>query len=154
MSEAETYRRHCAFHTAAHKAILLPESELVAVPPSSTAAPAINALPYILLPLAGPEDLDLEVCSAFSAGHFVSHSSINPQEQEKLPAELQLLPDTKKRESDEILRLTHVETLLLLCATRAGREYLREHGVYEIVRALHLVETVDKVCDESLLVSA
>ena len=58
---------------------------------------------------------------------------------------MQLLPDTKKREPDEVLRLTHIETLLLLCSTRAGREYLREHGVYEIVRALHLVEKVDKV---------
>ena len=68
-----------------------------------------------------------------------------PQDQEKLPAALQLLPDTKQREPDEVLRLTHVETLILLCTTRAGREFLRNNGVYEIVRALHSAEKVDKV---------
>ncbi|KAG6863287.1 hypothetical protein C0991_007025 [Blastosporella zonata] len=41
----------------------------------------------------------------------------------------------------------HVETLLLLCHTRWGRDYLREHGVYEIVRAAHMVETVDKISE-------
>ena len=39
----------------------------------------------------------------------------------------------------------HVETLLLLCTTYWGREYLRSHGVYQIVRALHEEEKVDKV---------
>lgn len=61
-----------------------------------------------------------------------------------LPA-LQFLPPTKTREADPSIRLTHVETLLLLCHTRWGRDYLREHGTYEIVRATHECETVDKV---------
>ena len=68
-----------------------------------------------------------------------------PQEQELLPAALQFLPPTKTREPDEVIRLTHIETLLLLCTTYWGREYLRTHGVYEIVRTLHENETVDKV---------
>lgn len=67
------------------------------------------------------------------------------QDQEKLPVELQLLPETKKREPDDMLRRTHVETLILLCTTRAGREHLRNNGAYEIVRAAHLVETVEEV---------
>lgn len=46
----------------------------------------------------------------------------------------------------------HVETLLLLCHTRWGRDYLREHGVYEIVRAAHENETVDKVRTASLYI--
>jgi hypothetical protein len=50
------------------------------------------------------------------------------------------------REPDATIRLTHVETLLLLCHTRWGRDYQRQHGVYEIVRATHEHETVDKVC--------
>jgi hypothetical protein len=62
-----------------------------------------------------------------------------------MPAALQFLPGTKQRESDGILRLTHVETLLLLCTTKFGRDLLRKNGVYEIVRTAHLVETVDKV---------
>lgn len=39
----------------------------------------------------------------------------------------------------------HVETLLLLCTTRAGRDFLRSNGVYEIVKTMHLSEKNDKV---------
>lgn len=35
--------------------------------------------------------------------------------------------------------------MLLLCTTRWGRDYLRTHGVYEVVRALHENEEVEKV---------
>ncbi|KAF8056064.1 hypothetical protein FPV67DRAFT_1533379 [Lyophyllum atratum] len=120
--------KNCAFHAPGHKAILSPETIKVAVPPSATEAPGIDALPYILLPLAGPEEFDLE-------------------DQEKLPEALQFLPPTKTREPDATLRLMHVETLLLLCHTRWGRDYLREHGVYEIVRAAHENESVDKISE-------
>ncbi|KAH0582464.1 hypothetical protein H2248_010409 [Termitomyces sp. 'cryptogamus'] len=120
--------KNCAFHAPGHKAILSPETDKVAVPPSTTLAPGVDALPYILLPLAGPEEFELE-------------------DQEKLPEALQFLPPTKTRESDPALRLMHVETLLLLCHTRWGRTYLREHGVYEIIRAAHLAETVDKISE-------
>lgn len=64
------------------------------------------------------------------------------QDQEKLPSALQFLPPTKTREPDPVLRQTHVETLLLLSTTHWGREHLRTHGVYEIVRALHEKEEV------------
>jgi hypothetical protein len=121
--------RNCAFHAPGHHAILSPDSVNVSVPPSTSVAPGIDALPYLLLPLAGPEELDLE-------------------DQEKLPDALQFLPPTKTREPDSAIRLIHVETLLLLCHTRLGRDYLREHGVYEIVRAAHENETVDKVGDK------
>ncbi|KAF8552878.1 DUF383-domain-containing protein [Imleria badia] len=120
--------KNCAFHASAHQAILSPDTDKVAVPPSTIVAPGIDALPYILLPLAGPEELDLE-------------------DQEKLPSALQFLPPTKNREPDSALRLAHVETLLLLCTTRWGRDFLRANGVYEIIRATHLEETVDKVSE-------
>lgn len=71
--------------------------------------------------------------------------SLVSQDQERLPPALQFLPPTKTREPDYILRLTHIETLLLLCTTRWGRDFLRTNGVYEIVRATHENETVDKV---------
>lgn len=76
--------------------------------------------------------------------HTVISAEHHQQDQEKLPDALQFLPPTKTREPDTTLRLTHVETLLLLCHTRWGRDYLREHGVYEIVRAAHENESVDK----------
>ncbi|KAF5342993.1 hypothetical protein D9758_013685 [Tetrapyrgos nigripes] len=120
--------KNCAFHVRGHRAMLNPEEVLTTVPPSKVEAPGIGILPYLLLPLAGPEEFDLE-------------------DQDLLPPSLQLLPPTKTREPDSTLRLTHVETLLLLCHTRWGREYLRRkgQGVYEIVRAAHEVESVEKV---------
>ncbi|KAJ7147621.1 hypothetical protein C8R43DRAFT_526799 [Mycena crocata] len=120
--------KNCSFHVPGHQAILSPDSESVSVPPSASVAPGIDALPYLLLPLAGPEEFDLE-------------------DQEKLPDALQFLPPTKVREPDAAIRLMHVETLLLLCHTRWGRDYLREHGVYEIVRAAHENESVDKISE-------
>ncbi|KAJ7233072.1 hypothetical protein C8J57DRAFT_1090772, partial [Mycena rebaudengoi] len=120
--------KNCAFHAPGHQALLCQDSANVSVPPSVTVAPGIDALPYLLLPLAGPEEFDLE-------------------DQEKLPDALQFLPPTKMREPDASIRLIHVETLLLLCHTRWGRDYLREHGVYEIVRAAHESEAVDKISE-------
>ncbi|KAJ6580870.1 hypothetical protein B0H19DRAFT_1207074 [Mycena capillaripes] len=120
--------KNCAFHAPGHQAILSPDSITVSVSPSTSAAPGIDALAYLLLPLAGPEEFDLE-------------------DQEKLPDALQFLPPTKAREPDPAIRFIHVETLLLLCHTRWGRDYLREHGVYEIVRAAHENETVEKISE-------
>lgn len=45
---------------------------------------------------------------------------------EMMPPELQLLLETKQREKDHSVRLTHVETLLLFCTTKRGRIYLRD----------------------------
>lgn len=144
--------RNCSFEKQAHQALLSPETDLVIVPPSTIKAPGVDALPFILLPLAGPEEFDLEVpflyCVFLPVATYLrvarSPSSLT-QDQELLPAALQFLPPTKQREADPTLRLTHVETLLLLCTTRWGRDFLRNHGVYEIVRALHEQETVDNV---------
>ncbi|KAI9754116.1 MAG: hypothetical protein M1815_005824, partial [Lichina confinis] len=91
----------------------------------------VNLLPYILLPLAGPEDYDEE-------------------DSEKLLPELQLLPKDKRREAEASVITTHVETLLLLSTTREGREALRQAGVYYIVRETHLHvddEAVRDACD-------
>jgi hypothetical protein len=40
------------------------ELERVAVPPSTVVAPGVGIIPYVLLPLAGPEEFDLEVGTA------------------------------------------------------------------------------------------
>ncbi|KZV91485.1 DUF383-domain-containing protein [Exidia glandulosa HHB12029] len=114
--------KNCAFHAPAHRAMLSPESERVA------GAPGIDALPYLLLPLAGPEEFDLD-------------------DQEKMPSALQFLPSTKTREADPALRLMLVESLLLLCTKRWGREFLRAHGVYEVIKVAHLAETDDNIAE-------
>ncbi|TFK25130.1 cytoplasmic protein [Coprinopsis marcescibilis] len=121
--------KNCCFLVKAHKAILSPESERVVVQPSKVAAPGIDAVPYLLLPLAGPEEFDLD-------------------DQEKLHPSLQFLPPDKKREADANIRITVVEALILLCHTRWGRDYLRSTGVYEIVREFHLQEKEEKVREE------
>jgi hypothetical protein len=123
-----TRDRNCSFYKQGHQAILAPESQSVLVPPSSLPAPGIDTLQHILLPLAGPEEFDLDT-------------------QEQLPDALQFLPQTKQREPDAVLRLTHIETLLLLCTTLWGRDYLRAHGVYEVVRALHEQDTNEAVSE-------
>ncbi|EEB96413.1 hypothetical protein MPER_04460, partial [Moniliophthora perniciosa FA553] len=105
-----------------------PRPIVLRYPRRRSRAPGVGALPYILLPLAGPEEFDLE-------------------DQEKLHPALQLLPSDKAREPDAALRLTFVETLLLLSHTRWGRDFVRANGVYEIIRAAHEVETVDKISE-------
>jgi hypothetical protein len=90
-----------------------------------------NMLPYILLPIMGPEEFaDDEMASM-------------------LP-DLQLLPPDKKRDEDRQIILTHLETLLLLTTTREGRDVMREVQVYPIIRECHLHvenEEVREGCD-------
>ncbi|ELU43534.1 cytoplasmic protein [Rhizoctonia solani AG-1 IA] len=53
--------KNCAFHAPAHMAMLKPDDEMVTVPPSNEAGKGMNLLSFLLLPLAGPEEFDLEV---------------------------------------------------------------------------------------------
>jgi hypothetical protein len=90
-----------------------------------------NLLPYILLPITGPEEFSEEETMAM------------------LP-DLQLLPPDKKRDSDNSIMVTHLETLLLLTTTQEGRERMREVQVYPIIRECHLHvddEDVQEACD-------
>lgn len=91
----------------------------------------INLLPYILLPIAGPEEIDEDYMF-------------------DLPEELQLLPSDKQRDPLKGLICIHLESLLLLCTTREIREYLRNKSVYAIVREVHKAyedDTVVDLCD-------
>lgn len=91
----------------------------------------INLLPYILLPLAGPEEMDED-------------------DMFNLPDELQMLPGDKARDPVELILCTHLELLLLLSTSAEGRLYLREKSVYPLVRELHKVsdsEDVTALCD-------
>ncbi|KAL2215259.1 hypothetical protein M432DRAFT_144859 [Thermoascus aurantiacus ATCC 26904] len=91
----------------------------------------VNLLPYILLPIAGPEEYSDEETAAM------------------LP-DLQLLPPDKKRDPDHTIITTHLETLLLLTTTREGRDKMRAVNVYPIIRECHLHvdnEDVREGCD-------
>ncbi|XP_076028121.1 protein HGH1 homolog [Genypterus blacodes] len=87
---------------------------------------AVDILPFLLLPLAGPEEL-------------------TDEENEGLPVDLQYLPEDKKREEDPDIRKMLLETLLLLTATKAGRQSLKQKQVYPIIRELHLWEKEESV---------
>lgn len=90
-----------------------------------------NLLPYILLPIMGPEEFSEE------------------DSMEMLP-DLQLLPPDKRRDSDNNIMTTHLETLLLLTTTREGRDKMREIKVYPIIRECHLHvddDGVREACD-------
>ncbi|XP_050441206.1 protein HGH1 homolog [Adelges cooleyi] len=78
----------------------------------------LDLLPRILLPLAGPEQFDDE-------------------DNEKLPLDLQYLPEDKERESNPKLRLALLQALTQLCAKRDCREKIRDQGTYLILRELH-----------------
>lgn len=88
----------------------------------------INLLPYILLPLAGPEELPED-------------------DMFNLPDELQLLPPDKQRDPVDSILCTHLESLLLLCTSKEMREHLREKSVYPLVRELHKVADVEEVTE-------
>lgn len=90
-----------------------------------------NLLPYILLPLAGNEELSEE-------------------DTEGMLTDLQLLPPDKERDRVPEILATHLETLLLLTTRRAGRDLQRQIKVYPIVRECHLHvdnEEVREACD-------
>lgn len=105
----------------------------------------LDLLSRLLLPLAGPEQFDDE-------------------DNEKLPIDLQYLPDDKERESDTKLRLALLQALtqvnflfvtyvftnlnvfiinimyyifIKLSAKRNCREIIRDQGTYLILRELH-----------------
>lgn len=89
-------------------------------------------LPYLLRPLVDGAD------------------AYTPDESLELPEDLQLLDAGKRREPDGEILVMHLETVLLLTHTRESREYLREHGVYYVIRELHAAvddEAVQEICD-------
>jgi hypothetical protein len=98
----------------------------------------INILPYILLPIMGSEEYDVD------------------EMMDMLP-DLQLLPPDKKRDPDNTIVQTHIETLTLLTTTLEGRELQRRVKVYPVIRETHLHvndEGVQEACERLVNVLA
>ncbi|XP_024296625.1 protein HGH1 homolog isoform X1 [Oncorhynchus tshawytscha] len=95
--------RNCCFDHAHHEWLL---------------SDAVDILPFLLLPLAGPEEL-------------------SDEENEGLPVDLQYLPEDKKREEDPDIRKMLIETMILLTATKVGRQFLKAKNTYVIMREFH-----------------
>lgn len=91
----------------------------------------VDILPRLLLPLAGNEEFDDE-------------------DNEKLPLELQFLPEDKLREEDPDIRFMLIEALTQLVSKRSNRELIRNKNSYVILRELHKWEkdrTVIAACE-------
>nr|XP_005291200.2 protein HGH1 homolog isoform X1 [Chrysemys picta bellii] len=96
----------------------------------------VDLLPFLLLPLAGPEEFP-------------------EAEMERLPVDLQYLPQDKQREKDPDIRKMLLEAVMLLTATKAGRQLVKEKGTYLVVRELHQWETepdVQAACEKLIQV--
>ncbi|KAF1959814.1 DNA-binding protein-like protein HGH1 [Byssothecium circinans] len=120
--------KNATFNVESHPTLLSNLSPDPTLPPPSVGA---NLLPYLLLPLMGPEEY-------------------SDEDTEGMLDELQLLEPDKERESDVEIMKTHLETLLLLSTTRESRDVLRKVKVYPIVRECHLHvenEDVREACD-------
>lgn len=72
-------------------------------------SPDIDILSRILLPLAGPEEFDMD-------------------DMEKLPDDLQYLPPDKKREEDPDIRIMLLETLMMV----SYKYFYRTYSIYKI----------------------
>jgi len=86
----------------------------------------IDLLSRLLLPLAGPEELD-------------------DDDMERLPEDLQFLSPDKQRESDPDIRIMLLETLILICSKKDCRLYVKEKNAYVIIRELYKWETEELV---------
>jgi hypothetical protein len=120
--------KNVAFLVPAHPVLLSNLNPDPALPPPSIGA---NLLPYILLPLMGPEEY-------------------SDDDTEGMLDELQLLEPDKEREKDLEIMKVHIETLLLLSTTKESREVLRRVKVYPIIRECHLHvddDDVREACD-------
>ncbi|CAH1118283.1 unnamed protein product [Phaedon cochleariae] len=78
----------------------------------------VDILPRLLLPLAGNEEFDEE-------------------DNDKLPLELQYLPEDKVREEDPDIRCILLEAITQLVAKKPNREFIRDKNTYIILRELH-----------------
>ena len=88
----------------------------------------VDIVPRLVIPLAGP-----------------ATDSITEEEMESLPVDLQYLDEDKKVEGDVDIRIMLLESLTQLCATKSGREQLRDKNIYVILRELHKTEK-DRAC--------
>ncbi|ORY28047.1 cytoplasm protein [Naematelia encephala] len=121
--------KNSAMDRASMPWLLASENDRVRLPSDpSRRVKGVDVLPWVLSPIMGPEEYDID-------------------EMEQLPATLQFLPSTKEREKDPVLRMMCIEILLLLSTTYTGRQVLRNRGAYYVVRELHKVEEDQAIRD-------
>ncbi|NXY82196.1 HGH1 protein, partial [Alcedo cyanopectus] len=113
----------------------------------------VDVLPFLLLPLAGPEELpedemEREWAPEWRDGHRGGCCLPTPMAGSslpELPVDLQYLPPDKQREEEPEIRKMLLETILLLTATKAGRGTVRDRGTYLVLRELHRWEQHPRV---------
>lgn len=95
-----TALKNCCFETEHHEWLL---------------SDSVDILPYLLLPLAGPEELDED-------------------DMEGMPEDLQYLDEDKRREPDPVIRKLLIESIMKLCTTKVGRDIIKAKRAYIIMR--------------------
>ncbi|KAL7422943.1 Protein hgh1 [Cryptotrichosporon argae] len=121
--------KNCAMDRSSMPWLLASEHDRVRLPSDpSRVVKGVDVLPWVLSPLMGPEEYDID-------------------EMDVLPATLQFLPPTKTREQDPVLRMMCIEILLLLSTTFTGRHALRSRGAYYVVREAHKAESDQQIKD-------
>lgn len=88
----------------------------------------VDILPHLLLPLAGPEELDEE-------------------DMEGLPDDLQYLDEDKTREPDPEIRKMIIEAVNKLCCRKVGRDIVKKKRTYVIMREFHKWEENESVIE-------
>jgi len=89
------------------------------------------------------------ICSLMLPLAGSTSEELTDAENDKLPIDLQYLPIDKQRESDRDIQQILLETILLLCATKSVREYLRSKEIYFILRQYHQQDNLDFGCSRT-----
>lgn len=84
----------------------------------------VDVLPWVLSPLMGPEEYDIDVSDS-QQSEAIFRLICSLKDVELLPPTLQFLPPTKEREKDTVLRMMCIEILLLLSTSASLVCYFR-----------------------------
>jgi len=80
------------------------------------------------------------LCDGSDQSGDTENGDLDDEDIGKLPLDLQYLDEDVKREQDPEMRQLLVESVWLLCSTKKGRMTMKNCGVYQLIRRLHMFE--------------
>ncbi|CAF1212487.1 unnamed protein product [Adineta ricciae] len=89
------------------------------------------------------------ICALLLPLSVATADELTEEENDQVPIDLQYLPSNKQIEPDRDIQLILLETVLLLCATKSVREYLRSKQIYYILRQYHRQPNLDFACNRT-----
>ncbi|UJR28152.1 hypothetical protein I4U23_009406 [Adineta vaga] len=94
-------------------------------------------------------DNDDFICALLLPLTVATADELTEEENDQLPIDLQYLPSNKQLEPDQDIQHILLETILLLCATKSVREYLRSKQIYYVLRQYHQQSNLDFACNRT-----